>query len=124
MVADLEIAGRDPLAGWSLVCVAGKDLLGRLEGRTLRHVYQYQAQVQQLPNGSIGIGRICLPLMMLASLDQLELPEGAGAIVLPCEGLDRDEQHQLRKAMLQCDEMVRSMRAAAAGIVVARGRPG
>jgi hypothetical protein len=125
--------GHSPLAGWVLAQCHGVLLIGRLASKAiydgdggiiegackLSPVFELKPQLIQ-QGQSVGTVHMAFPLWLL-TVTSVELP--AGALVVPCDSLSRAEQAGLMKAIEAAEQMVGQMKAAAAGITVAREMP-
>jgi hypothetical protein len=111
---------------WLIIVAQGKTLIGKqspLLGSPLRisPVFELQPQAQAMPNGQIQIAHLVLPLLLLASIKAIDLPQGA--IVVPVTSLSTNEKRGLRLAISNCEEMVASARAQESGIAIAKTMP-
>ena len=118
MVDILNGADKGPLPGYAIAQTNGLTLIGLLTGRTLSPVYELKPGMMQGPDGSLNIHHGCFPFALLGSIDGIDLPEGA--IVLPITSLSRGERVALAKAVAHGEKMAQALRAAAAGVTLAR----
>jgi hypothetical protein len=130
-MADLINGARDrgPLEGWVIALWMGTRVLGRpTEDKTvpfgqpkigavidLSPAYDVQLATQVGPQG-IGLARACFPLWSFPSVRRIEY----AVVALRVDDLSRTERQALEKAVLQCDELLRHMRAADAGVAIPR----
>jgi hypothetical protein len=112
-----------PLADWVIVCAHGRTLIGREDERVgdLSPVYELFTQIVPSPQG-LACVRNVTPLLTLSSIQGVAIP--ADAIVIRVADLSRDERKSLAQCVAQCEELVRSMRAAEVGVVLAPAHPG
>jgi hypothetical protein len=135
MTTILNGADASALFGWIIAFAGGRALIGRPGQGTGSHgedlsrrldpVYDLSIAVQPVrgPDGSPAMQRnmSAVPVMFLSSLRWLDL--GPGATCIHVEDLSRGEREQLRRAVVVAEDIVRGMRAADAGIAVARTVP-
>jgi hypothetical protein len=110
------------------------DLRGTVQGEMTDHsgmtlalepVYELVIQVQAMPNrsGQMAINRSInvVPLCWLSSVKGIVLP--ASTPTFPLEDLSRSEHKSILTAIAACEELLRVMRAADAGIAIAQTLP-
>lgn len=102
--------------------VAGATLLGHLRGLRMSPVYALNVDVRPgAKPGMLTINYFCTPLLMLSSLQSVDLT--GSPILIPCEQLSREERKRLRNAVTHADEAIRQLRAADAGVMLAKTMP-
>lgn len=112
--------GAATVADWVIVRDGGMWLVGKpsVSEPVLSPVFELTNQVQQTPQG-ITLNYGAQPLMLLASIDTWRLSPDAN--VWPVKGCAA-EKH-IRDAIERAQAMVQAMRAAQAGLVIAREMP-
>lgn len=121
MVDILNGADRGALAGYVIAQTNGLTLIGLRTGETLSPVYELKAAMQQGPQGQVAIGHHAFPVLLLGSLDEIDLP--AGALIIPITALSKGERAGLAGAVKNAEAMATQMRAAAAGVTLASTIP-
>ena len=106
-----------PIPGYVFAFANGLILVGLLTGRTLSPVYEFKAGMQPARDGSVNIQHAAFPLMLLGSLDSIDLPEGC--ITIPLAQLSRAERASVAVAVQNGEKMAQGIRAAAAGVQLA-----
>jgi hypothetical protein len=116
------INGKDtgPLAGYAIVPMQGITLLGLLTGQTLSPVYELKCIMQPGREG-VQIAHACFPVLLLASIEEIDVPDGS--LVIRVETLSRTERQSLAAGVENGAQMVRVMRASAAGVTLATRMP-
>ena len=108
-------ADKGPLAGWALVLLGARTLIGKIEraesGPRLFPVYELQVQLDP----RAGPAYMAYPVMFLSGLRYVVLP--GGAIVVPMGDLSHAERAMLARVVAQAEEMVGKLRAVETGIV-------
>jgi hypothetical protein len=128
-VTVLNGADTGPLADWFIVCAHGRTLIGRIDmsepiavrADILSPVYELFTQIVPSPQG-LACVRNVTPLLTLSSIQGVAIP--ADAIVIRVADLSRDERKSLAQCVAQCEELVKSMRAAEVGVVLAPAHAG
>jgi hypothetical protein len=112
---------------WVIVIAHGKSFIGRegiggtITGAPLSPVYELVTGMQMMqrsprePPQMVTV-RQCLPVMTFASITSLGLFEG---IRIRVESLSDDERKSLAQSVAGCEELVKAMRAAESGILLA-----
>jgi hypothetical protein len=107
----------NPLEGWVIAFAHGKDLVGKLEGHTLKPVYQLYSQMQQgKDKNTVNIVFKVMPVCLLFSIKSVDIPDGCGT--QPLSSLDRMESTTIHNAIIECEDMVQKTRAARVGIAM------
>ena len=111
---------------WLIIISQGRTMIGKqapLLGAPNRisPIFELQPQAQATPRGELQISHLILPLLLLASIRSIDLPQGA--IVIPVTGLSNNERKGLRLAISNCEQMVESARLAESGIAIAKSLP-
>ncbi len=139
-------ANTEPLSGWAIVLAGGTRFVGRCERPAAKEILKavlgddgepiaadlrpetlspfYALDVNITPGeqrGQIRVNYMCTPLLMFASLESIDVPEGA--IVIPCERLSHGERRRLNKAVREAEDAIQVIRAADAGVLTARSMP-
>ncbi len=122
-------ANTEPLACWAIVLAGGTRFVGRLHiqdrnvgPHTLAPFYALDVNITPgEQRGQIRVNYMCTPLLMFASLESIDVPEGA--IVIPCERLSHGERRRLNKAVREAEDAIQVIRAADAGVLTARSMP-
>lgn len=114
-----------PLGGWVIACVGVLVLIGQPDFESdvrlvLRNPLELRPHMMADQRGSVQIGHVCNPCLLLASLDRVTLPPDT--LTIPLESLSLHERRQLAAAVRQGDEMIKAIRLAQSGIVP--GPPG
>ena|SRR5579872_3416276 len=118
------------LEGWLIIRAHGDWFIGK--GRDLnegayRHlapVFNLRSGVQlQAPQGpgqapGMVISHQVTPVCWLASIKEMPIPPDS--FIIPCEDLSSGEQKRLLAEISQCEEFLKGMRAADAGITLAK----
>lgn len=118
----------EDLADWVLVPGA-RVFVGKVDGGgdhfTLRPIYEFVMNAQPVrgPNGGTALQRTvsCLPVCFLASIREMTFPVDTPTV--PIATLSKQERRMISQAVTQCDELLRTMRAADAGISLAHSVP-
>ena len=119
----LNGADTGPLAGWSIVCVQGYTLIGKVSSLdwldpafALTCVMQMvQPDPRQAPQ--LMTMRQVTPFLTFPSIRSIEIP--LGAIIVPIETLSRKERVELARSVDSCEQLIMAMRAQESGITVA-----
>jgi hypothetical protein len=111
---------------WVIAISNGRNLIGQTAqqftspprgGFSLRPVYEVQPQAQMNPQtGQIAVSHLVVPLLLLAGLKSVDVPEGA--IIIPLDELSRNERSNLMAGIENCQAMIRAARLAESGIAV------
>jgi|HubBroStandDraft_1064217.scaffolds.fasta_scaffold20972_4 hypothetical protein len=135
-----------PLAGWVIACVHGKDLIGKPHYSvgnpdkiiSLSPVFELQVKLEVMqvmdsrtrqpardPNGNPLVQQRTnysgVPVLLLASLTETMLPEGA--LVIGIDVLSLDDKKRMAHCVAMAEEMAKNMRAADANIQIAPAIP-
>lgn len=101
----------------AIVLFQGKWLCGRLEGDTLNDVLEMAAGLVPMGNtGKAGVSRGAAPPLLLSSLGPIDV---TGCFVKMVADLNGREKTEVLKSMAGGYDMVKELRAAAAGLVLA-----
>lgn len=87
--------------------------------RHLEQAFELHCQVQQQPDGRVGVAYIVQPILLMPSIDRWQLTDGAN--FWPVKG-SSVEKH-LRDAIARAEQTAVQMRAAQAGIQIAGAMP-
>lgn len=116
--------GQGPLAGWVLVLLGARTLIGRrgAEGRatmpqSLSPVFELHVSLDP----QVGPAYSAVPVCFLTGLRSISLP--GDACVVPCEELSARERDGLARVIAAAEELTGKLRAVESGIVpVGKGR--
>lgn len=133
-INEVDRNAHGPMAGWVIVLSNCKQLIGKAAetGKskpsgeyewqlTLRPVFELNVQPVQGPQGGVAINYTAVPVMLIASIDGLTIPDGA--IVVRCETMSRSEQGRLHAAVNNAEQLQRQLRTADAGISLVTEMP-
>jgi hypothetical protein len=112
------LIGNRPLAGWVIVLLGARNLLGRPAMTKLSPVYEMRTIVDP----RVGIVRQVVPLLFYPIAD-LEFRGAADAPRIAVDDLPLREAETLEKAVKECDKALEELLAAQTGIVVAQQTP-
>jgi len=135
-----------PLAGWVVAVTNGKDLIGKPHYSlgnpdkiiSLAPVFELQVKLEVMqvmdsrtrqpardPNGNPLVQQRTnysgVPVLLLASLHEVMLPDGA--LVIGIDMLSRDDQKRMAHCVAMAEEMAKNMRAADSNIQIAPAIP-
>lgn len=102
---------------WSIVVAGSLSLVGLSNGTKLSPVYVMSVTASQA-GGNMQIHRVCFPMLMYSSIDEVELPPGS--IVIPVSTLLEGERRELAERVEAAEKMKTSLRAAASRIQIAQ----
>jgi len=88
---------------------------------TMLHPVFVMSVVASAAGGNLQITRTCFPLLMYASIDEIELPRDA--IVIPVKALFDKEKEELALRIEGAEKMKTALRAASSGIQLALAVP-
>jgi hypothetical protein len=123
----LNGADTGPLAGWSIVCVQGYTLIGKVSSLEMHEatldpafaltcvMQMVQPDPRQAPQ--LMTMRQVTPFLTFPSIRSIEIP--LGAIIVPIETLSRKERVELARSVDSCEQLIMAMRAQESGITVA-----
>lgn len=113
--------GAGDLAGWVIALIGGSTFIGReVTPYALAPVYALNVNIRATDKGVV-VNYVATPVLMLASLAELELPQSA--VIIGCERLTHAERKRLHSAVRTAEENVQHMRAADAGLLLANKMP-
>jgi hypothetical protein len=109
------------LDGWVLAWVGNMILIGAKDGMLgvagrLRPVYEIKPVMRQTRQDA-AILHAVFPIALLSSLDSIDLP--ANCLVVQVDSLSHTERRSLAAGVEHAEAMVREMRAAEAGVILA-----
>lgn len=143
---EVLIREKDPLEGWVIAICGGRAFVGMValrevlnaEGAVVGHaedrtwssvpfdrsirlspVFEFNASANQTAQG-LAIGHGALPVLLLASITELEVRTDA---VIECASLGAGDRTNVVRAVRQATDLQQAMRAAASGIALARAMP-
>lgn len=117
------------LEGYAVLMVGGTSFIGRVAseegGGSYYHVepaYEAHIQYQMDDTGNFGIIRDCLPILGSTQVKCVDVPT-KGCVVIRCESMSGKEREFWSRAIQKAEAMIKAMRAAESGIVLATNVP-